>query len=118
MIIKYEIPIKTVSEANIRCHWAVGAKRAKHQRMVAAAFTTDAMRSNWKHMSGFKHIRITVTRMGVRKLDSDNLAISFKHGRDGVADGLCVNDGDDRLEWIYKQEKSKQYSVMVELDIQ
>ena len=46
---------------------------------------------------------ITITRIGPRKLDSDNLAGSAKHVRDGVADWLGIDDGDERLTWEYAQ---------------
>ena len=48
---------------------------------------------------------ITITRIGPRELDSDNLAGSAKHVRDGIADWLGINDRDKRLQWRYEQEK-------------
>lgn len=49
---------------------------------------------------------ITITRLGPRELDDDNLAGSAKHLRDGIADWLGVNDRDKRLKWVYVQEKT------------
>jgi hypothetical protein len=59
---------------------------------------------------------ITITRLGPRKLDDDNLASSAKHVRDGIADKLGVDDGDDRLTWRYSQEKSSTYGVRIKIE--
>ena len=59
---------------------------------------------------------VTITRLGPRKLDSDNLATSAKGLRDGIADKLGVDDGDERITWCYAQEKSKTYGVRIEIE--
>lgn len=47
---------------------------------------------------------VTLTRIGGRQLDSDNLQGSMKVVRDCVADWLQVNDGDrTRVRWKYRQ---------------
>ncbi|MFA7279147.1 MAG: hypothetical protein WC100_03535 [Sterolibacterium sp.] len=57
---------------------------------------------------------VEITRIGPRKLDSDNLSISAKHVRDGVADALGVDDGDEtKIQFTYQQEKAKGYAVRV-----
>ena len=60
---------------------------------------------------------ITLTRLASRKLDSDNLATALKAVRDGVADALNLDDGDERLDWRYAQEKAPRghYAVRVEI---
>jgi hypothetical protein len=101
-----ELPIKTVSTMNVREHWAVRAKRAKTQR--------EATQWACKSLERVEPpLIITLTRIGTRKLDSDNLAASFKAIRDGVADWLGIDDGDERLTWNYAQEKGK-YGVRIE----
>lgn len=100
MIVAFSIPIKTVSEANVRCHWRVRAKRAKGQRTAAYVNTLVA---------GAKHIAlpavVTITRVAPRALDCDNLASSQKHIRDGIADALGIDDRDPRVTWAYRQRK-------------
>jgi hypothetical protein len=61
-------------------------------------------------------IVVTLTRLGGRGLDSDNLAGAYKAIRDGVADWLGIDDGDDRIEWRYAQEPggAKGTRVLVE----
>lgn len=58
---------------------------------------------------------VTITRIGKRKLDSDNLAISAKHVRDGIADAYGVDDGSDLYTWNYAQEIGKDYAVRIEI---
>ena len=50
-------------------------------------------------------LTITITRVAPAELDTDNLAASAKHVRDGVSDWLGINDKDKRLQWRYEQEK-------------
>jgi hypothetical protein len=106
---EFEIPVRLVSGANIREHWAVKAKRSRLHRTTAKIVTTAAI-----HGGIFQPpLVITIERVGVRKLDSDNLAISAKGVRDGIADALGIDDGDDRLDWQYRQSIGKQYTVRV-----
>ena len=63
-------------------------------------------------------LTITLTRIGPRTLDDDNLAGGFKHVRDGVADWLGIDDGDKRLTWRYEQRKGapKEYAAEVRIE--
>ena len=99
--LKHYFPIPTVSEANVREHWATKHKRKKEQQLelsirlpkLPECFTPD-------------RITITLTRFYTRRpMDSDNLAGCFKHVRDGIAKWLKVDDGDDKLTWKYEQVK-------------
>jgi hypothetical protein len=60
--------------------------------------------------------KVTLTRVGVRELDSDNLARSMKACRDGVADALGVDDGSKLYDWQYRQRKGKEYGVEVMIE--
>lgn len=97
------LPLLTVSEANMREHWAVKAKRKKQHTQVAAMLT----RSAFSGVVGKPPLPlcITLTRHGKRRLDPDNLAGSFKGIQDGIAKALGVDDGDERLTWVYDQRK-------------
>jgi crossover junction endodeoxyribonuclease RusA len=110
-IIEAILPIRTVSEANMREHWGAKAKRAKEQRRIARWTLAGSCRG----MKKAKRITITLTRVGVRNLDSDNLARSMKAVRDGIADALGIDDGDARLTWFYRQERGE-YAVKVKID--
>ncbi len=47
---------------------------------------------------------VTLTRVGRRKVDQDNLSGLFKATRDGIADVYGVDDGSDLYQWVYSQE--------------
>lgn len=60
---------------------------------------------------------ITITRIGPRKLDDDNLASACKYIRDQIAATVGVDDGSDQYSWRYEQKTSHygQYGVDVEI---
>jgi hypothetical protein len=66
---------------------------------------------------------IVLTRIGKKKLDSDNLPMSMKWVRDAVADQLIPGllpgraDDDSRITWDYAQEIAKEYAVRIEIFI-
>lgn len=115
------LPIRTVSEANQREHWSVKAKRKKQQTSSVALVTRGelAIRGMWDpgRWDGWP-MRITLTRYGVRRLDADNLAGAFKGIQDGIAKALGVDDGDERLTWVYAQEKSNKLRIGVVVTIE
>lgn len=90
--------LHTISEANAREHHMVKARRKR--------LHTDTARA---HVLAAKAgpplpLRITLTRIGAKRLDSDNLAGAFKGVQDGVALARGVDDGDPRITWVYEQE--------------
>jgi hypothetical protein len=111
--VRFIIPIKTVSEANARETRMIQQRRAKAERAKADRFTCDAMETEFPL---FYPCTVTMTRLGPRPLDDDNLAVSLKHVRDGIAQAFGVDDGDKRWKWVPKQEASKVYGVRVEIE--
>lgn len=110
-MIQFTLPIKTVSEANCRDHWAVKQRRVKGQRGIAKAATFNA----WTVKHAYPY-QIKLTRIGKRLLDDDNLRGAMKAIRDGVAEALRVNDGDaNQATWDYAQETGKEFAVKVEI---
>lgn len=111
---RIDLPIRTWSEPNVRAHWAKRARRAREQRKVARTCVRVACASR-----GIPSPPLTITlmRLASRRLDSDNLAAALKAVRDGVADALEIDDGDERLTWRYAQEKLPRgrYAVRVEI---
>lgn len=99
------LPLRTVSTANKREHWSKRAKRAKQERMVAKLKTPAGLQTP---------LTVKLTRFGPRTLDDDNLAISFKAIRDGIADKCNCDDGNAGLSFQYAQEKSKDYAIRIE----
>jgi len=102
-VISVTIPIATVSEANRRDHFMVKAKRAKAHRNAA-----------WMLCPRYPlPCVVTLTRVGARILDDDNLRSALKSTRDGLADRLGVKDNSPLIEWRYAQAKGKP-AVVVE----
>lgn len=101
------LPIKTVSEMNVRTHWAARAQRANLHRRTARALVKPHSLP----------CVVTLTRMSPGTLDDDNLRSAAKFCRDGIADALGVDDNDPRVEWRYEQEKVSRgtYGVRVEV---
>lgn len=102
---------RLVGAGNAREHWGASQRRAKAQRSGAAEATRELGASllSW---SGW---RVTITRLGPRRLDCDNAVASAKHVRDGVADAVGVDDGNPRFAWAVRQRPSKTFGVEVEI---
>jgi crossover junction endodeoxyribonuclease RusA len=99
-----KLPLRLVNETNAREHWAARSSRAKAQRGITSLRLSAELRANPWRPPGDRW-RISITRLGPRRLDDDNLAASAKHVRDGVADALGIDDGDERLAWEYHQRR-------------
>ena len=114
MIHQFVIPVRTKSELNMHEHWRARQKRAKDQR-TGARLCALAVIGN--EVTTLPKI-ITLTRIAPGKLDSDNLAGSCKHVRDGIADAIGMDDGDERLTWLYAQRRGAkgEYSVDVVIE--
>lgn len=111
MIVRVTVPIRTVSEANRRDHWAVKSKRAKEQRWAVAGVLHRQCEVELPAI-------VTLTRIAPRMLDDDNLRSALKACRDQVADELGLpNDRDARVTWRYEQLKGrpKEYAVQIEV---
>lgn len=111
----FTIPIRLVSACNARAHWRIIAKRKAYQRFVAERETLYWTRQKTGWYNHPYRYKVTITRIGKRKMDSDNLAGSAKYVRDGIADALGIDDGSDRLTWVYAQEIGVNYGVRVEI---
>lgn len=94
------------------------ARRVKGERETAKLLCHRLTRpTTWP-------VVVRLTRIGPRKLDSDNVAGACKAVRDGVADWLDVDDGDEtKVRWVYAQRRAvagelwlvKGYGVQIEL---
>ncbi len=109
------VPIHTVSEMNVREHWRVRNKRHQSHRMAVDAEILLAL-ANKRTIPVEPPLLVTLTRIGKRILDDDNLQASFKHIRDCVAEWVGFDDGDvKRLRFKYRQEKGKDYSIRIDI---
>ncbi len=116
-MIDLKLPLKTISESNTRGHWAKRAARVKGHRF-ATKLAVRPLVDGLRMPDGICR-DITLTRVAPRKLDDDNLRGCLKAVRDGVADALDVDDGDERISWRYEQERGKpgEYAVRIRLEV-
>lgn len=117
MIYEFEIPVRTVSEANMREHWGRKAERTRNIRAVVAIVMrqpTVMPKAGWTPLPK----TITMTRIAPRMFDSDNSIRALKAVRDEIAKQIGIDDGDDRLTWRYEQRKGKvrEHSVIVRIE--
>ena len=106
-MIEIELPLRLVSVANVRECWQQKAARTKAHRRAAIAIPKHSV-----------PCIVTITHIGQRMLDGDNLQSACKGLRDGIADRLGVKDNDPRVTWLYLQElaKPKRYAVRVRIE--
>lgn len=110
--IKFEVPLKVISEANVsqREKWHTKNARVKTQRRtVALAFKVMGI------ALPLPRYKITLTRIAAQPLDSDNLRPALKHVRDEVAFILGIDDASPLVEWAYAQETAT-HSVVNKID--
>ncbi len=128
--IAFTLPIKTISESNVREPWFKAHRRHKTQRtIVRLALSRNSI--EWAFP-----LEITLTRIAPRFLDvEENLPMAFKWIKDEI--GACIfpervvhyrnkggtivrntghADSDARVTWCYAQEKGKIPSVRIEIE--
>lgn len=127
--ITWNIPIKTVSEANDSSPWRERHRRHKLQHQIINVI----FRSEKKPIP-FPCI-VTFTRTSPRLMDQDeNLRMAFKYIKDELSDLLVGqepfyinkagrrqrirgrNDSDPRIVWKYAQTASKSVGIKIEIE--
>lgn len=103
----YVIPLRTVSAANAREHWAAKHRRVSRERAAAVIVRPHPL------PCVVRLVRIAGPRG--RMLDDDNAVSALKPLRDGIADRLGVDDADPRVRWEYSQERGEAWAVRVEI---
>ena len=109
------IPIRIVSEANAREHWAKRHARHKKHKEDINLYVRGVENCSPCH--------VILTRIAPRELDYVNLVSSLKNAQDIIADkikpGLAPGraDGDKSITWDFNQKKSgpKFYALKVEI---
>lgn len=91
-------------------HWSAQAKARRSQKWsVRKAWLLNRLPREYR-----EGMRVRITRVGKRALDSDNLQAACKAVRDAAAEMLGI---DDRLEiWDYGQQTGD-YAVRIELTV-
>ncbi len=123
-MIKYTIHVRTISEANIRSHWAKNYRLHQSQGLLASIETKRALDLEDAFLWPDSQITITMTRVGGNKMDGDNLQGALKYIRDGIAGALAPGlppgraDGLDRFTWKYSQRKGKRSEPKIEVTLE
>jgi hypothetical protein len=107
----FTVPLRTISSANAREHYAVKAKRlaAERSTMRLAWLADGSARPTFPAV-------VTLTRVSPRLLDSgDNLPVSMKAPRDELAAAWGIDDRDPCVEWRYAQRKGRPKEHAVEV---
>lgn len=94
-----ELPLRLYSSANDRVHPLKRYRQHKAHRNAIRNAVHPALLPKLPAI-------VTITRIGPRKLDTDNLAISAKAVRDALAELWGVDDGSDLYDWRYAQESA------------
>lgn len=100
------IPLRASGSQNAREHHFAKARRVKKERDRAMLFTAKLP------ALVEPALLVTLTRVGPRGVDGDNLQASLKSVRDGVARRLKVDDASPLVRWAYEQERGE-YAVKV-----
>lgn len=82
-------------------HWSKTRARVNSKRDragVAAWYAVERLSQEFP-------LAVIITRVAPRALDSDNVHMSAKSVRDGIADALGVDDRDPRVTWTCDQER-------------
>lgn len=111
--VEFAIPVRATFTLNSREHWASRARKRKAER-TAVALAMRVRRARFDVDAG---VVVTLTRVGPRKLDDDNVQGALKAIRDEVAKQLGVDDGDQRVTWRYAQERGE-YAVRARIESQ
>lgn len=121
-MIHVEIPMKINSEANNRDHWT---KKLKRKRALWGMISLYLSEKTFP-----LPCKVTLTRMGKRTLDEDNLAYAFKGVRDAVSKIIIeasnlpsdtiyrpmgYHDSDPRIKWSYDQKKGP-YAFLITIE--
>lgn len=119
-VLQVELPLRVVSVANLREHWAAKARRTKDHRATVVL----VLKSELRKPGGDPLVPpflATLTRIigpRGRALDDDNLRSAFKAVRDGVAQALGVDDGDaSRLRFEYAERRGKEWAVEIRIEV-
>ena len=107
--IRFDVPMRVKSTANLREHWA-----AKHKRVDAQKAKVRRSCPRW---DAGPLLVVRLTRVAPRRLDDDNLAAALKSVRDAVATWLRVDDASPLVRWVYAQERCTKGSESVRVEV-
>ncbi len=128
-MISWEIPLRTVSEANLSEHWTKSSKRHRQQQFfIRSLFANESRKIPIPCV-------VKMTRLSSRFLDADdNLRMAFKFVKDEISECIFPEkrksymskkgklvpikgrlDETPLIKWEYGQEKSKILGIRIEI---
>lgn len=113
MIQSWDLPIRTISEANDSSHWTKKRERRARQQFYIRGWW------NKEKPKFMLPLKITLIRLAPRRLDSDNNVSAFKAIRDEIASKIFPGmapgraDDSDLLSWQYDQMSAKSYGIRI-----
>jgi len=111
----FTAPVHLISEANSREHWSARGQRKVRQQLDTHLAFLAALKRRRVQLPCI----VTLTRIGARQLDPDNLANAFKAVQDVIAKTLGVDDGDaSKVQWVYRQRANGKRDYSLEVEIQ
>ena len=108
-MIRYTVPIRLVSVANTRECWQAKAGRAQAHRRAGFLMTPKDV--------ALPAI-VTITRIGPKRMDDDNVVSACKALRDSIAQRIGVDDGCDQITWRYGQRVGGRSEYAAEVTIE
>ena len=103
--------LKLRSLANMRGHWSV---IAKHKKRVQCEVIYAIHAAGLANAEPLAKATVTVTRVGPRALDIDNLYSSIKSCVDALKGRLIEDDAPDKCKIVAEQRKGE---YQVEIDV-
>jgi hypothetical protein len=95
------IPVKLDAWTNLRGHWRTLEKRKTKEKTVTSTVLS------YQRLPPLP-IVVTLTRVGPRDLDDDNLPSAFKYVRDTIALVYGTHDGPSApITWHYSQRRAR-----------
>ena len=92
-------PLKELNP-NHKCHWGTKSRKAALYKAWCYQVATQ-YRENFKHLFGHHTLAVGLNILFVppdkRRRDDDNMESAFKHGRDGIAAALGIDDSRFRV---------------------
>jgi hypothetical protein len=104
LTVEFTAKVRLQSQINTAANWRARAAQVKAQRrLIGLLWLANRPRGALTPHPPFV---VTLTRIGPRPVDDDNLRGAFKAPRDELAACLGVDDGDTAsVTWVYAQER-------------
>jgi hypothetical protein len=112
---RFYVPIRLPSLSNVRVCWQrLTSLKKKQRQAVALAMQVELGPYGTPPRPP---LIVTLTRVGPRRLDDDNLEAACKYVRDQIARMIGTDDGSPLYTWVYEQERGNrgQYGVYIEI---